>query len=74
MTTRVIAYDCDLDQPGCVMVAAGLCADTAIPQLFETSSWIVSLTPGMRRYEVTDEQLALLVERVNARHKQGATP
>jgi hypothetical protein len=66
MTT--IAYDCVLDRPGCVMVAAGLGADSQIPNRFSPHSWLVHVSPDMKVYEVTDEQLDILVARSRAKY------
>lgn len=63
----MVAYDCVLDQPGCVNVAAGMGADTTVPQLFPNKSWLLAPTPDMRVYETTPEQLALLAERLVTR-------
>ena len=64
-----IAYDCKLDRPGCVMVAAGLGTNTKIVALFEPSSWLVHLTDDMGIYEITESQLCKLAERVNDRYQ-----
>lgn len=34
---------------------------------FKTESWLLAPTPGMKCYEITPEQLKMLVTRVNER-------
>lgn len=57
-----VAFDCGLKRPGCVLVAAALGADTEACVHFETATWLLAPTPGMRVYETTPEQLAILVK------------
>lgn len=59
-----VAFDTELMRPGCVLVAAGLGADTEPCAHFETDTWLLHPTPGMRVFETTPEQLAQLVRMV----------
>lgn len=56
-----IAYDATLRRPGCVLIAAALGASTTIAKLFPSEVWLTSLTPGMKVYEITREQLVDLL-------------
>jgi hypothetical protein len=62
-----IAYDCKLDRPGCAIVQAGFDATPGIANDFLAEEWLLHPTPDMRLYEVTYEQLRVLIKRVNAR-------
>lgn len=57
-----VAFDIELMRPGCVLVAAALGADTEPCAHFETETWLLAPTPGMRVFETTPEQLRRLVE------------
>lgn len=59
-----VAFDLHLMRPGCVLVAAGMGADTEPCAHFETDTWLLAPTPGMKVFETTPEQLAKLVEMV----------
>jgi len=65
---KTILFDAELMRPGCVLLAAVANTDRHVVQRFNSRSWLTSPTPAMKRYEVSDEQLAVLVERVNAAH------
>lgn len=57
-----IAYDAVLKQPGCVLIQAVMGGN--IPNfaaLFPGESWLLSPTPDMKLYEVTEDQLKILV-------------
>lgn len=61
---KKIAFDIELMKPACVLVAAGYGADSSIPHMFPTDSWLLAPTDNMGVFEVTDEQLKILVDRV----------
>lgn len=64
---RLVAYDTELMRPGCVMVAAGLGADSSIPSMyFEVDDWLLYPTRNMKVYRVTESQLAQLVAKTEA--------
>lgn len=58
-----IAYDCELKRPACVLVAAGMGADSNLAHYFDPQDWLLSPTPALKVYECTPEQLAKLVEK-----------
>jgi hypothetical protein len=61
-----IAFDTELKRPGCVLVAAAIGADTDIPsRYFDNDTWLLAPTPAMRVYDVTDEQIPMLVAMAN---------
>jgi hypothetical protein len=64
-----IAYDCQLKRPACVLVAAGMGADSSLAQHFNTQDWLLAPTPDMAVYECTPDQLAKLVKITEA-HKR----
>lgn len=58
-----IAYDAKLKRPGCVIIQAamgGTVHDFAFK--FPSETWLLSPTPDMRLYEVTEEQLKMLAQ------------
>lgn len=59
-----VAFDIKRMRPGCVLVAAAMGADPVASRRFPTERWLLSLTPDMRVYETTEEQMNQLVERV----------
>ena len=60
-----IAFDIKLMKPACVLVAAGMGADSRVAQRFDTDDWLLSPTPDMAVYEITEEQLQQLIGRMN---------
>jgi hypothetical protein len=66
-----LAYDAALRRPACVLIAAGLGGDTRATMEFPSETWLVSLTDGMRVYEVSEELLARLVQETDLRRKVG---
>jgi hypothetical protein len=58
-----IVYDITTMQPGCVILQAalgGTVPNTRFLQLFPSEHWLVSITPYMQCYPVTEEQLEKL--------------
>jgi len=60
-----LAFDIKLMKPACVLVAAGMGADTYLASKFNTRDWLLAPTPDMKVYEINDDQLAQLVNKVN---------
>lgn len=54
-----IAYDVELQRPGCVLIQATLGCDADV-SMFPAGSWLVHLTDGLKVYEVTEAQLETL--------------
>jgi len=67
-----IAYDCKLRQPGCVLVQAATATITGstLAQHFDPDDWLLTTTPDMRIYEVTEQQLRRLSTITKNREKQ----
>lgn len=63
-----LAFDIKKMRPGCVLIAAALGADPVAARRFPTESWLLSPTSDMGVYETTEDQLAQLIERVEAVH------
>lgn len=61
--TYAIAYDCDLRQPGCVLIQAALGGN--VPNFLDLfpDRWLVHMTTGMKLYQITEAQLPILVEK-----------
>lgn len=57
-----IAYDAVLRRPGCALIQAAFGATIDVSLYFDSKVWLLSPTPDMRLYEVTPEQLAILVK------------
>lgn len=67
----LIAYDCRLKRPGCVLVAAGIGADPEVSKRFPSETWLLAPTDDMRVYEATDAQIDLLVRMAAASTEEG---
>ena len=57
-----LAYDITLMQPGCVLLQAALGCNPHLADKFPPETWLLSPTCNMQVYEVTDEELAVLVK------------
>jgi hypothetical protein len=66
---KTIAYDTELNRPGCAIVQATMGATPGIANSFDERTWLVSITDAMRVYPVTDEQLAILVATARRREE-----
>lgn len=52
-----LLYDVELRRPACVLLQAMARGDkSALYRFFDTKTWLVSPTPGMRRITATAEQ------------------
>lgn len=60
-----IVFDTQLMRPGCVMLAAVMGGDTRAAMLFDSERWLLSPTPNMAVFEISDEDLNWLAHRVN---------
>jgi hypothetical protein len=56
-----IVFDIKLMRPGCVLLQAALTNDSSVAHRFPTHTWLTSLTPDMRTYGATEEQIDKLV-------------
>ena len=59
-----IAFDVELMRPGCVILQAALGGDRFLAHRFPTESWLLAPTPNLKVYEVTEEQVPLLIAKV----------
>ena len=66
----LLAYDVQQRRPGCVLLAAAMGADTSAAKAFPSELWLVAPTPGLRVYEFSEDQLALIVIRTVNYHEQ----
>jgi hypothetical protein len=65
----IIVFDAKLMRPACVLLQAAFGADNFnVANLFDAKLWLVAPTPDMKRFEVTKEQLQLLVKKVEEYH------
>ncbi len=62
-----IAFDVELVQPGCAIIQAAMGGTLGIANKFNSEDWLVVPTSGMKLYEVTEEQLIFLVQKVEGR-------
>lgn len=61
-----VAYDIKLMRPACVILAAGLGADREASVAFNSDYWLTFPTPNMGVYEVTEQQLEILIAKTIA--------
>jgi len=57
-------FDMKLMRPGCVLLAAALGGDTELAKKFSTEIWLLSPTPDLKVYEITPEEFAAAVPRI----------
>lgn len=57
-----IVFDTKLRRPACAILQAVLGGDQGIANRFSSETWLISPTPDMSCYEVTEGQLTQLVE------------
>lgn len=62
-----VAFDITLMRPGCALIQAGLGCGTSIAHHFPVESWLLFPTPDLKVYDLTEEQLPKLIEKVKAR-------
>jgi len=65
-----VAYDIKLMRPACVLVAAGMGADSHLCHSFDADDWLLAPTDDMAVYNVTDDQLQQLIQKTKAAHKE----
>jgi len=59
-----IAFDVKLMRPGCVLLQGSLGCNPLIAHEFSTKDWLLAPTPDLGVYDVTPEQLKILVKKV----------
>ena len=59
-----IVFDIELMKPGCVLLQASLGGEPELAHRFSTSDWLLFPTPGLKLYEINEEQLNKLVNMV----------
>lgn len=75
MTEKIpLLFDIKLMRPGCVLLAATFGSSSAACQRFNSEHWLTSMTPDLKVYGITKEELDILVERVNARPNPRTSP
>lgn len=57
-----IVYDCKLRRPGCVLLQAAMGGDPELANRFPAESWLIAPTDAMGCYDVTEEQLDVLLD------------
>jgi hypothetical protein len=71
--STLIAYDAKLMRPGCVLIQAAMGGDPALTRRFDSDTWLVDMTPDMKRYRVTPAQAERLIELTARKAKKGRT-
>lgn len=61
-----LCFDIKLRRPGCVLIAAAMGAESRLASQFKTETWLLAPTPDLKVYEVTPEEFAKILEKVNA--------
>lgn len=67
-----IAYDIQSMRPGCVILQAALGCDSSLVHFFPVETWIVDSAENLKVYEITKEQLVILIrktEETYAKHR-----
>lgn len=63
-----LAYDYDLERPGCALLQALHGANRLLAHRFPVDSWLQFPTPTLKVYEITPAQLDLLVQRAESQY------
>ena len=63
-----IAFDIDEMKVGCVLLQATFGCPSEVASRFDTKHWLLAPTPGLKVYEINDDQLNQLITKVEARH------
>lgn len=63
-----ILYDTKLMRPGCVLLQAAAGNDPSIAHNFPSDLWLVTTTPDLKNYPITDVQLDFLIEKTKRHH------
>ena len=63
-----IAFDIDEMKVGCVLLQATFDCPSEIAHRFDTDKWLLAPTPGLQVYDITEDQLDQLVDKVEAHH------
>jgi hypothetical protein len=58
----VLVYDLKLARPACVLLQAAMGGSPGVAQQFPSEHWLLAPTPDMKRYVISDEDLAGLIE------------
>lgn len=69
-----IAYDVKSMRPGCAILQAAFGCDSSVIRDFPVESWIVDSAENLKVYEVTEEQLQILIERSKRAKKDSHDP
>jgi hypothetical protein len=63
-----IVFDIQQMRPGCALIQAIMGGSPGVLNNFPAECWLDAPTPGMALYNVTDEQLNILIERTLNKH------
>ena len=57
-----ILYDLKLKRPGCVLLQAAYQCSYGVAHAFDSTTWLLSPTPDMKIYEISELELKDLVK------------
>lgn len=57
-----LVYDVKLKRPGCAILQAVFGGDQHLAGRFPSETWLTDITPDLKLYEVTEEQLEWLIK------------
>ena len=63
-----LAFDMTLMRPACVLIAAALGANSEASSKLDAKLWLLSPTPDMKVYEITQDQLKQLAKKLEVHH------
>lgn len=66
----VIVFDADEVRPACPLLQAAMGGNPSVVHHFDAASWLLTPTPGMKRYEISRKELLMLREKVVANAKR----
>ena len=57
-----LVYDVKLKRPACAILQAVFGGDPHLAGRFPSETWLMSITPDLKLYEITEDQLERLIE------------
>lgn len=63
-TKKIVVFDTKRMRPACALLQTAMGGTPGLANLFSSECWLTHATPDLKAYEITDEQLAKLVARM----------
>jgi hypothetical protein len=57
-----LVYDLEKKRPACALLQAVLGGDQGMANNFPSEHWLIAPTPGMKTYQISDQELASVIQ------------